>query len=105
MHHGYAIYGLLLLIVVTADRETQRPDWLSSTASHITLVEHSEIFPEWAKAKGALPTFNSCAIESVLHRIPGLAECYLYLNDDVLFLKPLYLHDFWSPELHAPYAW
>ena len=53
------------------------------------MVPHSEIFRPDLKRKGALPTFNSCAIESQLHRIPGLAECYLYLNDDFFLLRPL----------------
>src|SRR5690606_8440135 len=36
-----------------------------------------------------LPVFNSHAIESQLHRVPGLAERYLYLNDDVFFGRPV----------------
>jgi hypothetical protein len=44
------------------------------------VVPHEEILePE------CLPTFNSHAIESALHRIDGLAEHYLYLNDDFFF--------------------
>src|SRR5699024_11149044 len=35
------------------------------------------------------PVFNSHAIESQLHHIPGLAEQYLYLNDDVFFGRPV----------------
>ena len=50
----------------------------------ITLVSHAMIFPE-----DALPTFNSHAIEANLHRIPGLAEFFLYFNDDVFLMKPL----------------
>ena len=35
--------------------------------------------PELARA---LPTFNSQAIETMLHRIPGLRSPFIYLNDD-----------------------
>ena len=32
-----------------------------------------------------LPTFNSHAIEACLHRINGLSEHFIYMNDDVFF--------------------
>jgi hypothetical protein len=47
----------------------------------VTIVDHREIFGD----DGVLPTFNSHAIESCLHRIDGLSDHYLYLNDDVFF--------------------
>ena len=43
------------------------------------MVTHREIFRD----RAALPTFNSHAIESQLHHIPGLAEHFIYFNDDV----------------------
>jgi hypothetical protein len=43
----------------------------------IRVVEHSAIMPT-----KHLPTFNSQAIESHLHRIPGLADRFIYANDD-----------------------
>jgi hypothetical protein len=36
-----------------------------------------------------LPTFNSLAIESMIWRIPGLAERFVYFNDDVFLTAPL----------------
>lgn len=68
--------------VVTAG---QRPAWLAENHPRLTVVDHREIFPP---ELDALPTFNSHAIESVLHRVPGLAEHFLYLNDDVAFSSP-----------------
>jgi hypothetical protein len=53
------------------------------------VVSHQEIFGD----TGRLPTFNSQAIESRLHRIPGLSEHFLYLNDEVFLGKPV------APEL------
>lgn len=41
-----------------------------------------------------LPTFNSMAITSRLHKIPGLAEQYVLFNDDVMLCKPTKPIDF-----------
>ena len=68
----------------------QSPPWLnlSTTEKKVVIVSHKEIFPDSATAS-CLPTFNSNAIESVIHRIPGLSEPFLYLNDDVFIWRPL----------------
>jgi hypothetical protein len=44
-----------------------------------------------------LPTYNSQAIEACLHRIPGLSEHYLYLNDDFLLGREVSPEDFFTP--------
>lgn len=63
--------------IVTAG---QVPEWLARDVPNVRVVPHEEILePE------CLPTFNSHAIEAALHRIDGLAEHYLYLNDDFFF--------------------
>jgi hypothetical protein len=49
-----------------------------------TVVPHSAILPS-----DALPTFNSQAIEANLHRIPNLAERFVYFNDDMFVGRPL----------------
>ena len=51
----------------------------------IVMVYHDQIFA----AHHPKYTFDSCAIESRLHHIPGLAETFLYSNDDTYVLKPL----------------
>lgn len=61
----------------------QRPAWLREDG-RLTVVDHSEILDA-----RHLPTFNSHVIESALHRIPGLAEHFVYLNDDVFIGHPL----------------
>ncbi|MFJ9181220.1 stealth family protein [Streptomyces sp. NPDC102360] len=58
--------------------DQQVPAWLNTQHPKVTVVDHREIFTD----PGALPTFNSHAIESQLHHIPGLAEHFLYFNDD-----------------------
>jgi hypothetical protein len=68
--------------VVTDD---QVPPWLDTTNPRITVVSHRDLFGD----RGRLPTFNSHAIESQLHHIPGLSEHFLYLNDDFFFGRPV----------------
>ena len=62
------------VFVVTAG---QVPSWLDVDHPDITIVDHEQILDAVH-----LPTFNSHAIEARLHRIDGLSEQYLYLNDD-----------------------
>ncbi len=62
----------------------QVPSWLAEHP-RLTVVHHEDVF----KDPEALPTFNSHAIESQLHHITGLAEHFLYLNDDVFFGRPV----------------
>lgn len=61
-----------------------RPDWLSEHDTRLIWVQHEQVIPAQY-----LPTFSSHAIESFLHRIPDLAEHFLYINDDVFIAKPL----------------
>ena len=63
----------------------QVPDWLDTDHPRLHLVDHRDIFTD----PDVLPVFNSHAIESQLHHIPGLSERYLYLNDDVFFGRPV----------------
>ena len=64
------------IFLVTAG---QSPSWLDTGNPRIRVVDHREIFRD----ASVLPTFNSHAIESQLHHIDGLAEHFLYFNDDV----------------------
>ncbi|BCJ78019.1 exopolysaccharide phosphotransferase [Catellatospora sp. IY07-71] len=70
------------IYLVTDD---QTPSWLDLDSAYVTLVSHKEIFGD----VGRLPTFNSHAIESRLHKVPGLAEHFLYFNDDMILGRPV----------------
>jgi hypothetical protein len=70
------------IFLVTDD---QVPPWLDDSGSQLTVVSHRELFA----GTGSLPTFNSHAIESRLHLIPGLAEHFIYFNDDMFLGRPL----------------
>lgn len=67
----------------------QVPDWIDQTKVHIVL--HKDFIPA-----EYLPTFNSCAIEMFLHRIPGLSEKFIYANDD------MYPNDILKPKFYFP---
>lgn len=75
----YAPYVRKIFIVTNG----QKPSWIKPHPK-ICFVSHSQIFRDVAH----LPTFNSMAIESCLHRIPGLSEYYVYFNDDVFLGRP-----------------
>lgn len=69
-------------IYIVTDRQV--PKWLNTKHPKITIVDHSEIIPQ-----KYLPLFNSNAIETGIYKIPGLAEHFLYANDDAFFNRPL----------------
>jgi hypothetical protein len=65
--------------------DEQTPAWLDTSAPNLHVVSHKEIFSD----PSVLPVFNSHAIESQLHHIEGLAEHFLYFNDDMFIGRPL----------------
>jgi hypothetical protein len=67
------------------------PVWLNASHPRITVVPHRILFDD---PDHQLPTFNSLAIESVLHRIPNLSQRFLYFNNDVFLGQPITLDDF-----------
>lgn len=64
--------------------DNQCPSWLDRSNPRLQIVDHTEIMPA-----EALPTYNSRAIESCVHRIEGLAEHFLLANDDTMFSQPV----------------
>lgn len=63
-------------------RESQVPEWVDRENVHV--VFHSDFIPA-----EYLPTFNCNTLEMYLHRIPGLAEQYIYFNDDLFPLRDI----------------
>ena len=57
----------------------------------VILIDHKEIFKDYHEY---LPTFNSLSIETCMHRIPELAEHFIYLNDDFFLINPTRQEDF-----------
>lgn len=65
------------------------PAWLDLSNKKLNFVRHEEFIPT-----EFLPTFNSHTIELNLHRIDGLAEKFVYFNDDMFITKPMSQNDF-----------
>lgn len=75
------------IYIVTAG---QVPSWLNVDHPKIVMIDHKDIYDDPVH----LPTFNSNSIISRLHHIPNLSENFIYLNDDVMFGKPVRPQDF-----------
>lgn len=87
--HNYAPWIRFIWIVV----EVEGPDLTrlpKALRRKIRIASHQEIF---AGHTDVLPTFNSLAIESMMWRIEGLAERFLYFNDDVFLTSTLVPED------------
>ncbi|HJF48922.1 MAG TPA: stealth conserved region 3 domain-containing protein, partial [Brachybacterium paraconglomeratum] len=82
--HRYANWVRRIHLVT----DDQVPPWLDVDHPRIHLVSHRELIGG--------SRFNSHALEASLHRIPGLAEHYLYLNDDVLLGDIAHPGDFFA---------
>ena len=73
--------------------DNQTPEFLTAFSDaglcapdFIQIVDHTEVFRHY---EDLLPTFNSLSIEAVCWRIPGLAEHFIYMNDDFFINQPL----------------
>ncbi|WP_172623899.1 nitrate reductase [Octadecabacter sp. SW4] len=76
--------------IVTDDQE---PDFLDDfrldgpePKPDIRLVDHRDIFRDHFEH---LPTFNSLSIETMIWNIDGMAERFIYLNDDFFLNAPV----------------
>lgn len=69
----------------------QIPDWLNTEHPKLHCVHHKDYIPE-----EYLPTFSSHVIELNFHRIPGLAEQFVYFNDDMYINAPVKPTDFFE---------
>jgi hypothetical protein len=77
--------------------DNQIPDFLKDKEKAkkeyptVVIIDHTAIFEGFYQY---LPTFNCRSIESMLCKIPGLAEHFLYFNDDVFLLNETKISDF-----------
>lgn len=62
----------------------QKPEWLDDSHPKLHLVNHEDYIPAQF-----LPTYNSVVIERYLHKIPGLAEHFVYFNDDFYIINAI----------------
>lgn len=77
-------------VFLVTDKQT--PWFWDEFADRVTIIDHEQIMP----ADVLRPTFNSHVIESCLHKIPNLADQYLYFNDDVILTNTTGVSDFFD---------
>lgn len=87
-------------VFIVTDGQTPRcletPDGvLAPLIDKIRIVDHREIYRDH---EALLPTFSSLSIETFIWRIEGLAEKFVYLNDDMFFCGALKPNDFFSKD-------
>lgn len=61
----------------------------------VEIVDHTVIFRGYEQY---LPTFNSLSLETMIWRIPGLSEHFIYFNDDVSLIAPTSHDDFFTSD-------
>jgi UDP-glucose 4-epimerase len=86
--HMYAPWVRRIFIAT----DSPAPAWLQEHPK-VTIVRSEEFFAD----PSVLPTHNSHAVEAQLHRIPGLAEHFLYSNDDMFFGRQVEPELFFTP--------
>jgi len=61
----------------------QKPQWLDTKHPKLHLVDHKDYIPN-----EFLPVFNSSLIELYFHKIEGIADRFVYFNDDMYMIAP-----------------
>ena len=75
------------------------PAFLNLRAPKLNVVKHTDFIPA-----EYLPTFSSHTIEMNIHRIPDLAEHFVYFNDDMFLLRSMEEDDFFRNGLPCTYG-
>jgi len=75
------------------------PGFLNLNAPKLNVVSHNQFIPA-----EYLPTFNSHTIEMNIHRIPGLADKFIYFNDDMFPLRPMHEKSFFQNNFPCTYG-
>lgn len=80
------------------------PSWFPESLSQkylgildLHVVHHDELWPPEEHAT-KLPCFNSCAIQTRLPHIPGLAEHFILLDDDFFVGRPMERRHFFTDD-------
>lgn len=76
------------------------PEWLNKDCEKLNIVKHEDYLKEEYR-----PTFSSHPIGLNVHRIEGLAEQFVYFNDDTLLNAPIDETFFFKKGLPCDYAY
>lgn len=71
------------------------PEWLDTNNPRIRVVDQDDLLPK-EKPNMAIPTFDTNVIEQYLHKVPGVSDVFIHMNDDYLFVKPVAPHRLFS---------
>lgn len=91
-HHAPWVRTIFL---VTDDQVPSFIDAKAAALLGLRIVDHRTVF---RRCSQFLPTFNSCAIETMMWQIPGLSEHFLYFNDDTFLCRALKPRDFFRDD-------
>lgn len=61
----------------------------------VEIIDHKTIFRDYEEY---LPTFNSISLEAMTWRIPGLSDCFIEFNDDLMLAAPVSETDFFTED-------
>lgn len=75
------------------------PEWLNIGCPKLNIVCHKDYIPE-----EYLPVFNANPIEMNIHRIKELSERFIYMNDDMFFLREIREEEFFKEGLPCDQA-
>ena len=81
------------IYVITDEQHPTVLDTLLTVHSNVRIIDHRDAFKEHADL---LPVFSSRSIETVIYRIPDLAEHFLYLNDDIFVGRKMNAEDYFD---------
>lgn len=83
------------IYIVTDGQDPRVHEHIPNLNIPVEIIDHRVIFEGYEEY---LPVFNSLAIETMLWRIPGLSENFIYLNDDFFITAPASMGDWFSPD-------
>lgn len=75
------------------------PPFLDISNPKLHIVRHEDYMP-----REALPCFSANPLEMNLHRIEGLAEHFVYFNDDIFLTRPMKPEQFFDLKTGLPRA-
>ena len=93
------------IFIITDNQDPCLGDFISKafpdSSISLEIVDHSVIF---RGHEDVLPVFDARSIETVMWRIPGLSEHFLYLNDDFTVIAPISPEDFFVEDKVVAYG-
>lgn len=94
--HRFAPFVRKIFIVTDSqDPHVERviDRYFKSSAIPVEIVDHTVIFRGYEEY---LPMFSGRAIETMLWRIPGLSERFVFFNDDFMLIAPISVDDWFD---------